>query len=424
MDVQVKAAMLLVISASTFGCADFTTYNSPINLKGGSVSIDAKQRVIYSHKRKEQVYDQDNKLQERFISVICAEPSPDALAVLGASGALSVTEPSGKGGSASSSLSEAASSIGLRTQSIQLLRDLNYRICEAYANGAIHSSEASSLLRRGQSTMMGLIAIEQLTGPILASQAALFASAGAGSAGPPAGIDAAQSAVTTANEQLLTAQAELDTALLDQQTKSSRVSSAAKDLDEAKRAESPEEASIDALKAALQTAQEAAATAEIAVKDKNRRVSAAENALAIAKGRLTKAELAATNTSSIATSDLQRLALANKESTEALANVVRDIVADINSSYVADNCLSFVFDTARTVSIGDDRQTDAASEATISNGDDRQMDAASEATKRGMEICEAALRNQALVKARGGGQSNAEQEGTESPSAEATLNEK
>ena len=80
-------------------------------------------------------------------AMVCAEPSPDALSSFASSisGSAAVT---GEGsGSLASALSEAAGSIGLRTQSITLMRDALYRVCEAYYNGAISITE---LQRRGQ----------------------------------------------------------------------------------------------------------------------------------------------------------------------------------------------------------------------------------------------------------------------------------
>ena len=56
--------------------------------------------------------------------------------------------------------------IGLRTQSIQLLRDAMYRICEAYWNDALDSESLIAMHRRFQNLMTGLLAIEQLTGAV------------------------------------------------------------------------------------------------------------------------------------------------------------------------------------------------------------------------------------------------------------------
>jgi hypothetical protein len=60
--------------------------------------------------------------------------------------------------------------IGLRTPTIQLLRDGMYRLCEAYMNGAIDRSRYTVLINRYQQMMIGLVAIEQLTGVVRTSQ--------------------------------------------------------------------------------------------------------------------------------------------------------------------------------------------------------------------------------------------------------------
>lgn len=111
---------------------------------------------------------------------VCAEPSPDALSAYAAS-------ISGEGQSEAvkaaikAAFGESAGSFGLRTQSITLLRDYMYRICEAYRNGKYDSHQVAVIHRRFQTVMVGLLAIEQLTGAVVASQVGLVASASVGS---------------------------------------------------------------------------------------------------------------------------------------------------------------------------------------------------------------------------------------------------
>ncbi|MGH8603978.1 MAG: hypothetical protein ACREXR_14780, partial [Gammaproteobacteria bacterium] len=64
------------------------------------------------------------------------------------------------------SLSESGSNIGLRTQTIQLLRDSMYRLCEAYLSGVIGAEEYRRLLLRYQNSTIALLAVEQLTGAV------------------------------------------------------------------------------------------------------------------------------------------------------------------------------------------------------------------------------------------------------------------
>ena len=54
-----------------------TNYTRAVDLQGGSIAIDVKQRVVFSQAR-----------QKTGETIVCAEPSPDALTVIGASGGL------------------------------------------------------------------------------------------------------------------------------------------------------------------------------------------------------------------------------------------------------------------------------------------------------------------------------------------------
>ena len=75
----VSTSLLLLLGFSLGGCASLTNYTAPIDLRTKSVSIDVKQRVVFSLVR---AADRARGAQV----VVCAEPSPDALTVLGASG--------------------------------------------------------------------------------------------------------------------------------------------------------------------------------------------------------------------------------------------------------------------------------------------------------------------------------------------------
>lgn len=66
--------------------------------------------------------------------------------------------------------------IGLRTQTIQLLRDAMYRLCEAYFNSGIESGKMAPIIDRYQDAMVALLAIEQLTGAATPRPAVAIAS--------------------------------------------------------------------------------------------------------------------------------------------------------------------------------------------------------------------------------------------------------
>lgn len=99
--------------------------------------------------------------------VTCAEPSPDVMTSVAAQLAANGSAKSGTGKEASAgiqaAIQQAVAFIGMRTPSIQLLRDAMYRVCEAYANGAIDNGQYELLMRRYQRYIVAMMAIEQLT---------------------------------------------------------------------------------------------------------------------------------------------------------------------------------------------------------------------------------------------------------------------
>ncbi len=157
-----------------------------------TLSIDAKQRVVIFSK------DEDKKL-----TVTCAEPSPDALSALSSSLSGGVSDVKVALNLAFSQ-AESAASIGLRTQSIQLLRDGMYRLCEGYAAGALTNAEFNREQRRYQNLMLSLLAIEQLTGAVVPRQVGLGEGTASASAGDRA--DEAASNLAKANTDLESAQ--------------------------------------------------------------------------------------------------------------------------------------------------------------------------------------------------------------------------
>ncbi len=161
-----RACAFLAITQVLVGCAEFTHLTRERSLPGGTAFfIDAKQRAIFARG-----------------GVVCAEPSPDALSAIAASQGLTVGTADGTTVGESLSIAEAAGAIGLRTQSIQLMRDHMYRVCEGYHSGAISGLTFQLLHRRFQTTMVGILAIEQLTGAVRAPTIVLGGSASMGDA--------------------------------------------------------------------------------------------------------------------------------------------------------------------------------------------------------------------------------------------------
>ncbi len=107
------------------------------------------------------------------------------------------------------------------------MRDSLYRICEAYSNGAIDQIQLVRFMSRSQDLTAVVLAIEQLTEAVAASQVILTGTAGAGA-----------SASLLANQQLL------DAARKDEEVKTKSVNDAKKERDTAKKSVDDKEAEV------------------------------------------------------------------------------------------------------------------------------------------------------------------------------------
>lgn len=155
------------------GCGNFNSiYRTHRFEADGSAIIDVKQRLVVVGKGPTPT---DGKV------IACAEPSPDALSAYAAELAGSTTYAPGQTADLALAARESSSYVGLRTQSIQLLRDAAYRICEGYLNGILTAPQYDILMRRHQKIMVSLLAIEQLTAvvkvPAVTIDASSFAAA-------------------------------------------------------------------------------------------------------------------------------------------------------------------------------------------------------------------------------------------------------
>lgn len=326
-------AMTLALGAAVLpGCAHLTTYNKQVKLDGAhSLAIDVKQRVVFSQQRK-------NKDGVQIGVVTCAEPSPDALTVVSASlgGSLGLSAPQGNTtANLAAALSESGAFVGLRTQSIQLLRDAMYRLCEAYAAGAVDDNEYEGMQRRFQSTMMGLIAIEQLTRPVVAGQALLTSSAGAqgGAGAGDAQVQAAQGKLTEQRAKVTNAETAVDekqTALKESRTKLSTEQA------RLKAAPDGEKASIGG---EVETARLKVQQDELAVRGAIRDLERERKAQSEAQFSLQQAESKAVASTS-GGGALGEISRATSDSSKHLAESVEKIVEEINASYMRDTCFN------------------------------------------------------------------------------------
>jgi len=166
------ATTLIMISIACTGCANWNSIYRQIDLSRGQTPlIDVRQRailVVPERSVTEETVDGGKRTQRRTMRIrVCAEPSPDAMASFAYELAAKATAKGGTGELAAA-MQDSAAFVGLRTQSIQLLRDFGYRLCEGYMSGAISSEQYDLLMRRFQKNTVALLAIEQLTGAVKA----------------------------------------------------------------------------------------------------------------------------------------------------------------------------------------------------------------------------------------------------------------
>lgn len=168
---RIAMAVLAISMPALSGCQ--TVIHKSENVGGvRTLSIDAKQRMLL-------VTDRGGRLHNEMVA--CAEPSPDALAAQAAALSASGAKPEVISAALSASRSESAASIGLRTQTIQILRDGYFRICEAYLNGALNSEDYKRVISHVDGVIAVVMAIDALGGTI--SAPAIAISAGKSTAG-------------------------------------------------------------------------------------------------------------------------------------------------------------------------------------------------------------------------------------------------
>ena len=123
---------------------------------GTAIHLDAQQRLVLST-----------------ALGYCAEPSPDAMSAYATSIGLGFRSSYTAAASAAAAMRSYAANVGLRTQSITLMRDALYRMCEASNNDHLADWEIAAFLRRSQDLTAVILAVEQLTGAVAANQVTL-----------------------------------------------------------------------------------------------------------------------------------------------------------------------------------------------------------------------------------------------------------
>lgn len=245
---------------------------------------------------------------------VCAEPSPDAMSAMAMEAAAKGGVPSKVQVELSAALQQSAAFVGLRTTSIQLLRDFGYRLCEAFLSGGIDQGEYDLLMRRFQKNVVALLAIEQLTGAVKA---------------PPV---------------ILTTQGQAETtqSLSDQRDIREKVSKKITDLEKEKKGKETEKADLLKANATADTkdldSQITAKEAEI--KRYKEDLEAIDKSIASVKGTLAQGQTAGTV-------PLQNYSTTRSDEVmKAVASVVGDItMAIVKSDDIVQKCLTILRDS-------------------------------------------------------------------------------
>lgn len=332
----VSTVFLLSLSA----CADLKTIGRrtmlPLSNNTGGIAIhlDAQQRLV--------VY--------KALGQYCAEPSPDALAAYASALGLGVSAPSQGAASLASASQSSAGSIGLRTQSITLMRDALYRMCEAYMNGALGPAQVATLLGRSQDLTAVILAVEQLTGVVAANQVILTGTAGAGASASLLSnqqlLDAARKNEEAKAKSLEEAKKERESAEEERNEKKKEV----KDAEDAHSNASDEEvnslkAELDRKKAELNGAESKLTSAENQVKAKEERLDDARQtreAIEAQKDAALTDAVANTSSAGQFSIPVPRKEL-SKDATEAIAAAVHGMVTKVlDKEYTQDSCMALL----------------------------------------------------------------------------------
>ena len=153
-----------VVSLS--GCGNWDAVHMDHDFSNNnSVTVDIKSRAIISNDANvEKTYTKDGKNYNETgkLTRVCAEPSPDAMTAYAAQLSAKKEGADNLGLGLTGSYQGSAAFVGMRTQTIQLLRDQLYRLCEANMNGWMDQKTYEMLVTRNQRNTVALMAIENL----------------------------------------------------------------------------------------------------------------------------------------------------------------------------------------------------------------------------------------------------------------------
>jgi len=152
----------MVLALSSLGaCSIVSARTDPPQ----AVTMKADRRAVISETRPAAPTKKDISPAHQ---VTCAEPSPDAISALAESLSASASIPI-QDKTVQASFAQAAGTsmgyVGMRTATIQAIRDLGFRACEAYMNGALDHDDYQSVLHGAAPIILGMEAIDALAGP-------------------------------------------------------------------------------------------------------------------------------------------------------------------------------------------------------------------------------------------------------------------
>ena len=333
-------SLLLIASVGLGACANMSTVSRTTwlswPLDNRAIHLDAQQRLVLVRGKK-----------------YCAEPSPDALASYAAALGLGLGKPGKGAGTVAQALQGNAASIGLRTQSITLMRDALYRICEANANGTLGDVGMATALARSQDLTAVVLAIEQLTGAVVAAQVILTSEARAKAS---AALIETQKRLKAAEKEVTQAQEDLSKAKKAQTEREKTVQQKQKAVEEAQAALDKAEEGTDnhaKLSEELTTKKQVSAKEQAEFEKAREAVESLEtvhqeavkNRDAIQDGQEeTRTEATTEGAGQFSSIPIQRNLL-DAEATTAIAAAVTSMVEQVlNQNYTLESCTALITD--------------------------------------------------------------------------------
>lgn len=232
-----KILLPAVLPLFTASCANWNSIHRQSDLTATEtqvISVDAKQRHLVSVYRP--VFKPNGEIDpNKSQRIICAEPSPDVFSVYSAALEANAGKEEELQAALKLATGETGATIGLRTESIQLLRDAMYRLCEAYAADGIEKKDYASLLSKYQKSMVSLIAIAQVTGAVRPPQIVIS---------NQAQLESSQK-LYEAKTELAKAEGQLENYQSEQQSLVGKVAASEKELGDSYEKKCPNGAAVD-----------------------------------------------------------------------------------------------------------------------------------------------------------------------------------